>query len=392
MAVSSSRQTPGVLDVSNEFDLPADRVWLNAAHQGPMPKRGIEAAERMIRWKARPHHLQPSRAFTDLPDELRERLARLIGAKPAEIVIANSASYGLHLIANGLELRAGDEVVVAANDFPSDILPWLRLQRHGVEVRQIQPKGAVPTVEEVRAAATPRTRVLCLSWVHSFSGHMVDLEAIGSYCREAGVLSVVNGSQAIGAIPVDVAAAPVDSLVGVGFKWLCGPYGTGFAWLGERAWDQVRPTKLYWLTALSTDDLAKPDIDLSSVHAPAVGRHDIFGTANFLNNAPLAESVSLITEIGVDTIHRHDLDLAARLVEGLDPELFETQDRGRAGMLSSLVFVVPVKTSSGVMVGRLADAGIDISERSGMMRFSPHFYNTVDEIDHVLNVMNTSAG
>jgi selenocysteine lyase/cysteine desulfurase len=345
----------------------------------------------MIRWKARPHHLQPSRVFTDLPDELRRRLARLIGAKPAEIVIANSASYGLHLIANGLELRAGDEVVVAGNDFPSDILPWLRLRRHGVEVRQIQPKNAVPTVEEVRAAATRRTRVLCLSWVHSFSGHMVDLEAIGSLCREAEVLFVVNGSQAIGAIPIDVTAVPVDALVGVGFKWLCGPYGTGFAWLGRRAWEQVRPTKLYWLTALSTDDLAKPDLDLRSIEPAVVGRHDVFGTANFLNNAPLAESIALISETGVDAIHRHDLDLAARLVGGLDPRLFETQSRGRAGMISSLVFVLPLQTSTGVMVERLAEAGIDISERSGMMRFSPHLYNTRDEIDHVLGVMNTAA-
>jgi selenocysteine lyase/cysteine desulfurase len=392
VAVSSRERTPGRLDVSDEFDLPADRVWLNAAHQGPLPKRGIEAAERMIRWKARPHHLQPSRAFTDLPDELRRRLARLIGAKPAEIVIANSASYGLHLIANGLELRAGDEIMVAANDFPSDILPWLRLQGHGVEVRQIQPTDAVPAVEEVRAAVTRRTRVLCLSWVHSFSGHMVDLEAIGSFCREAGVLFVVNGSQAIGAIPIDVAAVPVDALVGVGFKWLCGPYGTGFAWLGERAWEQVRPTKLYWLTALSTDDLAKPDLDLRSLDPPASGRHDIFGTANFLNNAPLAESIALISETGVDAIQSHDLDLAARLVEGLDPRLFETQSRGRAGMMSTLVFVLPTQTSSGAMVERLADAGIDISERSGMMRFSPHFYNTGDEIDHVVAVMNRPAG
>jgi len=121
-----------VLDVASEFGLPRDRVWLNASHQGPLPLRSAEAVAEMVKWKLEPHHLKPSAAFSDLIDRLRTNLATLIQAEEEEIVLANSASYGLHLVANGLHLGAGDEVIVAANDFPSDILPWLRLEQYGV--------------------------------------------------------------------------------------------------------------------------------------------------------------------------------------------------------------------------------------------------------------------
>ncbi|MCP5031604.1 MAG: aminotransferase class V-fold PLP-dependent enzyme [Actinomycetia bacterium] len=353
-----------------------------------MPTRGVTAVERMVRWKTQPHHLQPSRAFSDLIAELRCRLADLVGAQVKDVVLANSASYGLHLLANGMGLEAGDEVVVAANDFPSDLLPWLRLQQHGVIVRQIRPTKPVATADEVRSAITHRTRAVCLTWVHSFSGQMIDLEGIGSLCREAGVLFIVNGSQAVGAIPLDVKQIPIDALSTVGFKWLCGPYGTGFCWLGERAQEKVAPTKLYWLNTLSTDDLTKPDIDLSDIDPPETGRHDIFGTANFFNNAPFAESVDLINSTGVPAIHDHNLELAAQLIAGLDHNRFEVQDRGPSKQRSGIIFVRPLDASADRTSARLAAGGIDVAQRSGMIRLAPHFYNTVAEVGHVLEVMN----
>lgn len=138
-----------------------------------------------------------SGAFRDLPERLRSSLARLIGADASQVVLANSASYGLHLMANGLELGEGDEVLVAANDFPSDILPRLRLRRYGVTVNQVSPVGRVLTSEEVAEAISPRTRVVCLTWVHSCSGQIVDLDTIGGVCRDADVLFVMGQAQAL---------------------------------------------------------------------------------------------------------------------------------------------------------------------------------------------------
>lgn len=373
-----------VLDVATEFDLPVDRSWLNAAHQGPLPNAGAERVMEMLRWKMQPHHLQSSRPFTELPQRLRTAFADLIGASPPEVVLANSASYGLHLVANGLDLEPDDEVIVAANDFPSDILPWLRLEQFGVRVKRLRPSGHVLTAAEIAAAITKRTRVVCLTWVHSFSGHVVDLDAIGSTCRERGALFVVNGSQAVGAIPIAVHERPIDVLITVGFKWLCGPYGTGFCWLAPRAAERIESNKLYWLSALSTEDLTDPNLDLSAIEPSETGKHDVFGTANFFNNAAVLESVRLIGSIGVDRVLEHNLELAERIVDGVDRSRFEVLDRGHRDRLSSILFLRSLHSTVEEAARLLEQNGVDVAQRSGMLRLSPHLYNTSTDIDRFL--------
>ncbi len=375
------------------FSLDPDRIWLNASHQGPLPNVAADAVAQMVAWKQQPFHLSTPGPFTSVPEGLRKSLARLLGAHVDQMVLANSASYGLHLFANGLSLGQGDEVIVAANDLPSDILPWLRLQPNGVVIKRVQPHGKVLSAAEIAAVITPRTRVVCLTWVHSLSGQVIDLDAIGELCRRNDTLLIVNAAQGLGAIPLDVSQRPIDGLVAVGFKYLCGPYGTGVAWVGERIAERLHPTKLYWLSALTADDLAQPELDLDNIEVPnRAARHDIFGTANFFNFAALAASVDLITHIGVPTIRVHNLALAERLVAGVDPAAYTVQSRAEPGaLMSSILFVEPVSRSADVIYTHLRDAGVDVARRVGKLRFAPHFYNTTDDIDRALEVL-ASAG
>ncbi len=381
-----------MLDLRAEFSLPDDRVWLNAAHQGPLPDRAAEAVSTMVRWKQHPHHLQRSDPFTEVPTRLRTALADLLEAAPNEIVLANSSSYGVHLAANGLGLGEGDEVVVVEGDFPSTILPWLRLRDVGVLIRRVIPQGEVAGASEIEAAMTPKTRAVCLTWVHSFSGHMVDVDAIGEVCRRRGATFVVNGSQGIGAIPLSPSDHPIDVLTGVGFKWLCGPYGTGFCWLHPDTLDRLSGAKLYWLGALTADDLASPDIDLDAVMPPAgAARHDVFGTANFFNFAALEASVRLVGEVGVDAIREHNRALLARFIERLRPEHFRVADRGDPDRWSSIVVFEPTSASVDATFEYLAEHGVDVARRRGRIRIAPHFYNTESDIDRAVEVLHDSA-
>lgn len=377
-----------MLDVASDFDLADDRVWLNAAHQGPLPRAAAESVAEMVRWKLRPHHLQAHDAFTGLPEDLRMSLAGLVDAEGSQVVLANSASYSLHVMANGLGLDEGDEVVIAANDFPSDILPWVhRRRRSGIIIRSIEPAGEVPSADEVASVVTERTRVVCLSWVHSFSGQLLDLEAIGQVCRGADALFVLNGSQGVGAIPISVNDLPLDALISVGFKWLCGPYGTGFAWFGPRALERIRPTKLYWLNTLSTEDLEGTDLDLDHVTADPPGCFDIFGTANFFNLAGLLASVELVRRLGVEHIYEHNLALASQLTEQLSRDRYEVMSRGHLDRLSSILFLRPITEPLQTVASRLADARIDVAVRAGMLRLSPHFYNTPRDVGRTLEAL-----
>jgi cysteine desulfurase/selenocysteine lyase len=368
-----------------EFELQKRSVWLNTAHQGRLPRRAALALAEAVQWKLHPEMLATPERFSEVPSRLRRALARVLGAREDEIVLANSASYGLHLVANGLDLGPGDEVVVAANDFPSDILPWLLLRDRGVTVRMIEPQDEVLTPDEVEATLTHRTRVVCLTWVHSFSGRVVDLQGVGRACRSRGAWFVANGSQAVGAMPINVQGLPVDALVSVGFKWLCGPYGTGVCWLRPELFDVLRPTKLYWLSALTADDLAAPSLDLESVTPRRMGRLDVFRTANFFNHVPFTAALELLLELGIDEVAAYVDGLVVGLLDGIDRARFRLVS-GQA-VRSPLVVVEPLREASGEVFERLATAGVHVAHRRGRIRISPHLYNTPDEINRALELL-----
>lgn len=371
-------------DAAVEFAPFEGRVWLNCAHQAPLPKVAAEAAREAVRWKERPWELTTER-FTGVPQRLREALARLIAAEPGDVILANSASYGLHLIANGIDWGEGDEVLCMKGDFPSDILPWLGLARRGVEVRQLEPRGRVLSADEVAAAIGPRTRLLCTTWVHSFSGHGIDLDAIGAACRQRGVLFIANVSQALGTRPLDVGAAPVDGLVCAGWKWLCGPYATGFCWLRPDLRESLVYNQSYWLAMLTSDDLGQESLDLTLAADVGGRRYDVFGTANFFNFTALAASIEYLLGIGIEAVEAHDQALVERFLAGLPRDRFDVLSPEKGPARSTLVLIsAKERARNRAIYETLAAEGIHVAFRSGSLRLSPHVYNTADDIDRAL--------
>ena len=242
------------VDAAGDFGGFDGRAWLNCAHQGPLPLVAVAAAERALADKAAPHRMGDE-AFAEVPRRLKDVLGRLVGVPAEEVILGNSTTYGLQLLVQGVDWRAGDEVLLVDGDFPATIVPWLPLAERGVRVRLLRPEGGVLDAGQLEAELTPATRLFCTSWVFSFTGHAVDLAALGRVCRRAGVTFVVNGSQAVGARPLDLAELPVDALVSCGFKWLCGPYGTGFCWLAPDLLASLTYRPAYWLGHLGQDDL-----------------------------------------------------------------------------------------------------------------------------------------
>jgi len=380
-------RTPAPVVEPSDFASFEGHIWLNCAHQGPLPSCAARAASEAIAWKERPWELTSER-FRDVPERLRGALARLIGADANDIVLANSASYGLHLIGAGLRWRARDEVLVMETDFPSDILPWLRLEKHGVTVRRERPRGHVFEPDEIAKCLSPQTRLLCLTWVHSFSGWAIDIDAIGRLCRSRNVTFVVNASQAIGAAAFDVAAAGVDAVVSVGFKWLCGPYGTGFCWLDPRLRQQLDPPKAYWLSMFTADDLSG-SIDVRLRHDSSASALDIFGTANFLNFVPWTASVEYLLTRGIPAIAAYDQALLDRFFEALDRNRYDVISPAHGSQRSTLIVLRHrLEGHTERAFQALQAARIHIAIRSGNIRISPHLYNSAHDIDRLVDVLN----
>jgi cysteine desulfurase / selenocysteine lyase len=363
------------------------RIWLNTAHQGPLPLSAVAAAVAAAELKAAPHRITDE-SFEEVPERLRGLLAELVGATADQIVLGNSTSYGLHLIANGLSWHEGDEVLVVAADYPATVLPWQRLRERGVTVRSLHAASGSLTGEDLADAITERTRVLAVTWVDSFTGRTLDLDALGRVCRRAGVLLVVNASQALGARRLNVADSPIDAVVACGYKWLCGPYGTGFAWLHPNLLDRLQPQQAYWLAmhaGRSLDQMRETTVR----HDLGVRAFDVFCPANFLDVLAWIASVQMILNAGVDSVTAWDQQLVERLVAGIDPDRYRLISPASGPSRSTLVVVEETNGGTRDSVERLADCGIDAAYREGRLRLAPHLFNTPEQIDHTIDALHT---
>ena len=376
-------------DYVNDFGPFDGMTWLNCAHQGALPRVAAAEAEEAITWKRAPWNMTTDR-FTLVPQRLRQALSQLVNAPIEEITLANSASYGLHLLANGMPWKAGDEVLVMYGDFPSDILPWLGLEAKGVKVRLIKPEHRVIQANDLLKNITPSTKLLCTTLVHSLSGYAVDVYALGEICRARGITFFLNVSQALGARRLDMASMPIDAITSVGFKWLCGPYGTGFCWMKPELRESLVYNQAYWLSMQTADDLAKePGVPV--VRTDLAGRrYDIFGTANFFNFKPWTASIEYFLSRGLDNIAAHSHELVSELIEGLDLKKYELLSPRSGPARSTLVFVShkePARNND--IYEALRREKVFVAHRAGKLRFAPHLYNTREDIARALSVLNS---
>jgi cysteine desulfurase / selenocysteine lyase len=388
--MSADQRLP-VAEAAAQFGPFGGRAWLNTAHQGPLPRSAVAASQHAAHLKAAPHLLRDE-DFSYVPERLRGLLADLVGGAPEQVVLGNSTSYGLHLIANGLDWQPGDEVLTIEGDYPATVLPWRRLEPLGVRVRAIQPAGDQPTgdrltPDQLAAEIGPRTRLAAVTWVDSFTGRALDLDGLGAVCRRAGVLLIVNASQALGARPIDVAATPVDAVVSCGYKWLCGPYGTGFAWLDPGLLDQLAPQQAYWLAMQAgrgLDQMRATEVrDDLGVHA-----FDVFCPAAFASTLPWIAALQLFLRTGVPAIAQHDQRLVDRLLAGLDPGQYDLISPRSGPARSTLVVLARRDGSTEDRHRQLAEAGVDAAYREGNLRLSVHLFNTGPEIDRALTVLH----
>ena len=355
------------------------RIWLNTAHQGPLPRSAVEAARQAIALKVAPARLA-GRLFDDVPRRLRVALGALLGVPPDEIVLGNSASHGLQQIVLGYPWRAGDEVLLVRGDFPATTLPWLLLEGRGVRIRWLD-AGEILTPETLEAAIGPFTRLFCTTWVHSFLGHALDLEALGRVCAASSVWFVVNASQGLGALPLDVSTLPVDAVMACGHKFLCGPYGTGVCWIRPELFQRFRPTQAYWLRHVDLASLEGTWRErLRSDHRPA--DLDMFATANFFNAMAWTAALEHLLRVGPAAIVEHDQRLVSRLIGGLADMPVRIVSPLAPAARSAIVIVDHPRASEAAAA--LSEEGIDVAVRQGRLRISPHLHNTDDDIDRLI--------
>jgi selenocysteine lyase/cysteine desulfurase len=362
-----------------EFPSAERLVHLNHAGIAPLPRR-VAAAIRTFadealllapavyqRWEAR-------------AEAVRAAAAQLIGARTREIAFVRNTSEGLSLVAAGLDWHAGDNVIALADEYPSNVYPWFGLRRFGVETRLLARPQLRFGADDVAALIDRRTRVVAVSAVDWQCGFRVDLAALGELCRERGVLLVVDGIQAVGALQVDVATSGVDVLAAGGHKWLLAPEGCGMLFVADRVVERIHPVVLGWKSVNNAGVYLPYHFELRADAA----RFEP-GSAAHLGIHAFGAALDLLLEIGPAAIEARVLEITDRLAEGLRHlGAAILSPRGAAERSAILTFALG---DTAALHRALTDAGIIVRPRLGGIRLAPHCYNDADDIAHVLDAV-----
>jgi cysteine desulfurase / selenocysteine lyase len=361
------------------------KAYLDCAAQGPFPRETAAEVRKALRLKEHPEEITEA-FFEELPDRVRAAVARLIGCNPASIALGSGTSHGINVAARGLPLKTGDEVLLPQGEFPANIYPWIALQENGVGVRFASPSnGRITTAEDLIRAIGPRTRVISFSLVAFATGYRIDLTKIGDACRARDILVVVDGAQGVGGIDFRVADHPIDLLAVSGYKWLFGPYGTGFTYVNPRLLDRLRVADVNWLSVEGAAQGRQSPYEMR--FREGARRFDIPETASFLNLSAFAASVEFVARVRVPTIEAHARRLLDMLLRGIGKtRLRVVSDLEPERRSTILALEAPTLDETRAIYRRLRERGVIVSLRENFLRVSPNIYNTPEEIDRFLAV------
>ncbi len=319
--------------------------------------------------------------------DIRRSCARLINAASDEIAFVKNTSHGLSIVAEGLDWRPGDNVLVFEKEFPSNIYPWLHLRGRGVEVKVIPSREGRLLSEDIERLVDSRTRLISISSVQFSNGFRIDLKRVGEICRSKGILLCVDAIQSLGIIPMDVKAFNVDFLAAGAHKWLLGPEGIAIFFCRQELVERLEPPLIGWKCVQNELDFDHPDLRLKK-NAQKFEE----GTLNLMGILGLGAAIDLLFEAGIGSIERHVLDLGDLIIREAEKRghavLTPKQRQERGGNVTISGSFTPDTTRDGLRV-----KGIMVSVRGGGLRVSPHFYNTEAEIMTLYEQMDRiSAG
>ncbi|HSR40898.1 MAG TPA: aminotransferase class V-fold PLP-dependent enzyme, partial [Longimicrobiales bacterium] len=302
---------------AREFPRAGEGVYLDTASCGLLPKSTVEAVDRLGRARTVPGGFTEKELGRAL-GRARSAAARLVGCRAEEISLAPNTSYGVNLAARLVASGSPGTIVVSHGEFPANVLPWKALEGEGFRVECV-PTDRRGLPDEARLLERIRgddVRAFALSAVQFASGYRTRLEPFGSLCRERGVLFVVDAIQALGAAPLDVKEAFVDVLACGGQKWLCSPWGSGFAFVDETLHDRFDPPMVSWLAMEDATDFGR--LLEYRYRFAADGRKFELATLGIQDYAGLSRSAELLLEIGIGRIREHLLGIHEPLIRWLD--------------------------------------------------------------------------
>lgn len=370
------------------FDLPADVTFLNCANISPQLKTVTEAGLEAVKRKARPWGVSGAEWLGGV-EPLRAAVAKLMGADAEGIALVPSASYGIAVAAANLPLQRGQNTVVLDEQFPSNVYAWRELARaHDAELRVARKAPLDAWTEAVLDAIDNDTAIVAVPNCHWTDGAYVDLTRVGARARAVGAALVVDASQSLGALPLDVAAVQPDFVVSIGYKWQLGPYSLGYLYAAPKWRDAGKPLEQSWMTRAGAEDFSAL-VHYVDDYRPGARRFDMGEFSQFVL-APMAlAAVTQLLEWGVARVQATLRQLTDAIADGAGAMGCEVLAANRR-----VGHLVGIRFPGGIPPGmprRLEEARVLVSVRGNAIRVSPHVYNSEEDVARLLSVLQECA-
>jgi selenocysteine lyase/cysteine desulfurase len=366
------------------FDIPRDVAYLNCAYMSPLLRSVRAAGDRAVARKSRPWEITPAHFFESL-EEPRARFAALIGAPADCVAVIPAASYGMAAAALNLPVQAGQRILLLDEEFPSMIYAWQeRARAAGAEAVLLPRPADDDWTRVVLEAIDDRTAVAALPQCHWTDGGLLDLAQIRGALNRVGAALALDVTQTLGVLPLDLKAVAPDFMVAACYKWLLGPYSTGFLYVAPR-WHDGRPLEHSWVARAGSEDFSRL-VDYRSEFRAGARRFDVGEPSNFALSPMVSEALRQVQEWTVPAIQETLSAYCAAILGAVEPLGFTAVPAARrAGHYLGL------RRPRGIpagLAGRLAENRIFVSVRGPSLRVTPHLYNDAEDRERLVAALS----
>ena len=364
---------------SNFPHISSGKIYYNHAATGPVSRSVREKLIEIITEKSE-SNIDEFQKFIKTAAETKSLLAEMINTEAERIAFVDNTSNGINILAQGIDWKPGDRILLNDLEFPANVYPFLNLKKEGVEIDFVKSRGGIVTSGDIIEGIKSGTRLISVSQVQFLTGYRADLYEIGKTCKEKGIIFSVDAIQGLGAVKLDAARQNIDFISSGSQKWLLGLQG--FIYVSEELQRKLNPRYVGWLSMEDAWNLLDYNFKLKS-------SAECFqtGTVNTLGVYALNTSLKFFKEFGYDYIEERIIENSIYLIKklkeiGLQPVLENISAENLAGIVS---FKHPVSKK---IFENLLKEDIVCSVREGMIRFSPHFYNISEESDKIVEIMS----
>lgn len=360
--------------------LKTGQIYFAHASLGPLSTLVVDAVKDYMYVRSETK-IDDYKTYLKILASVKASLGGMLNTTSDRIAILDNTTNGINVIANSIIWNKGDRIVLNDLEFPANVYPFLNLKRFDVEVDFVKSHDGIVSAEDLINAVKPGTKLISVSQVQFLTGYRIDLDKLGSFCKENNIILSVDAIQGLGALKLDAVKSKVDFLSCGTEKWMLGLQGLAYIYVSESLQQIIEPGQIGWVSVKDAWNLLSYDLNLKD----SADRFET-GTLNTAGVYALDASMKLFNEAGFDEIEKQVIDNSEYFIKqlqtiGIVPYL---ADEGRE-YLSGIVSFKHAK--AGTIFDSLLRKNIVTSLREGIIRFAPHFYNTTDDIDKVIDVL-----